>query len=56
MFVATVTVVISCLLQYLGEIEEHLGVTIDQVGPDLEVPVNDFDGKVVYGQKMKRAG
>ncbi|KAI0227121.1 ATP-dependent RNA helicase DDX1 [Lamellibrachia satsuma] len=42
--------------QYLGEIEEHLGVTIDQVGPELEVPVNEYDGKVVYGQKLKRKG
>jgi len=43
-------------LQYLGEIEEHLGVTIDQVGTDMEVPVNEFDGKVVYGQKLRKQG
>ncbi|KAK2180350.1 hypothetical protein NP493_447g05037 [Ridgeia piscesae] len=42
--------------QYLGEIEEHLGVTIDQVGTDMEVPVNEFDGKVVYGQKLRKQG
>lgn len=31
-------------------------MTIDQVGPELEVPVNEYDGKVVYGQKLKRKG
>jgi len=37
---------------YLADIEEHLNVTIAQVEPNLKVPVNDFDGKVVYGQKV----
>ncbi|VDD76261.1 unnamed protein product [Mesocestoides corti] len=40
--------------QLLGEIEEHLGVTIDTVSRELKVPANEFDGKVVYGQKMKQ--
>ena len=43
-------------MQYLGEIEEHLGITIDLVSVDLKVQMNEFDGKVVYGQKLKKAG
>ncbi|KAM3171692.1 hypothetical protein ACTXT7_016108, partial [Hymenolepis weldensis] len=39
--------------QLLGEIEEHLGVIIDTVSNDLLVPANEFDGKVVYGEKLK---
>ncbi|KAK3918200.1 ATP-dependent RNA helicase Ddx1 [Frankliniella fusca] len=42
--------------QYLADIEEHLGVTIQQVGPDIKVPVDQFDGKVVYGQKRLNKG
>ncbi|KAK0178658.1 hypothetical protein PV327_007531 [Microctonus hyperodae] len=38
-------------LQYLADIEEHLNVTISQIGPDMKVPTNEFDGKVVYGEK-----
>lgn len=44
------------LLQYLADIEEHLGVTIDLVDVDLKVPVNEFDGKVTYGQKRREGG
>lgn len=40
----------------MGEIEEHLNVTIQQVEKDIKVPANEFDGKVVYGQKLKPAG
>lgn len=40
----------------LGDIEEHLGVTINQVDPDLKVPLDEFDGKVTYGQKKKDTG
>ena len=36
----------------LAEIEEHLGVTIDSINQNMHVPVNEFDGKVVYGEKM----
>ncbi|XP_015602047.1 ATP-dependent RNA helicase Ddx1 [Cephus cinctus] len=43
-------------LRYLAEIEEHLNVTIQQVGPDIKVPVNEFDGKVVYGEKRLNTG
>ncbi len=44
------------VFQYLGDIEDHLGVTIDQVDQDLKIPVNEFDGKVVYGAKLKSMG
>ncbi|THD25306.1 ATP-dependent RNA helicase DDX1 [Fasciola hepatica] len=37
----------------LGEIEEHLGITIDTVDSKLSIPADAFDGKVVYGQKLK---
>lgn len=40
----------------LGEIEDHLNITITQVEKDMKVPVNDFDGKVVYGEKLKNKG
>ena len=42
--------------QFLADIEEHLGVTIPQAGLDLKVEANEFDGKVVYGQKRKNQG
>ncbi len=42
--------------QYLADIEEHLGVTIQQINPDMKVEANEFDGKVTYGQKRKAAG
>jgi len=42
--------------QYLADIEDHLNITIDQVGPELEIPKNEFDGKVVYGQKRLNKG
>ena len=44
------------LLQYLGDIEEHLGVTIDQIATDLKIAQNEFDGKVVYGSKRVNRG
>ena len=44
------------LFQYLGDIEEHLGETISTANPDLKVPTNEYDGKVVYGQKRKTTG
>ncbi|NWS43044.1 DDX1 helicase, partial [Probosciger aterrimus] len=43
-------------MQLLGEIEEHLNCTIAQVEPDIKVPVDDFDGKVTYGQKRALGG
>ena len=42
--------------QYLGDIEEHLGVTIDQVDTSLKIVASEFDGKVTYGQKRSAAG
>ncbi|XP_059622379.1 ATP-dependent RNA helicase Ddx1 [Phlebotomus argentipes] len=43
-------------MNYLAEIEDHLNITIPQVDKDMKVPVNDFDGKVVYGEKLKNSG
>lgn len=40
----------------MAEIEEHLGCTIQQVEQDIKVPMNDFDGKVTYGQKRLNTG
>lgn len=42
--------------QYLADIEEHLGVTIQQIDTDMKVQADEFDGKVVYGQKRAAAG
>ena len=42
--------------QYLADIEEHLGVTIAQVEPDMKVAADEFDGKVVYGEKKAAGG
>lgn len=42
--------------QYLADIEEHLNITIQQIEPDMQVPSNEFDGKVVYGQKRQNKG
>lgn len=42
--------------RYLAEIEDHLNVTIEQVGPDIKVPINEFDGKVSYGEKRAAMG
>ncbi|XP_066153247.1 ATP-dependent RNA helicase Ddx1 [Euwallacea fornicatus] len=40
--------------QYLADIEEHLNVTIQQIEPDMKVPLDEFDGKVIYGQKRQQ--
>ncbi|XP_059354501.1 ATP-dependent RNA helicase DDX1 [Carassius carassius] len=37
--------------ELLAEIEEHLKCTITQCEPDIKVPVDEFDGKVTYGQR-----
>ncbi|XP_076029050.1 ATP-dependent RNA helicase Ddx1-like isoform X1 [Oratosquilla oratoria] len=42
--------------QYLADIEEHLGVTIQQVDEDMKVPLDEFDGKVSYGAKRAQMG
>ncbi|XP_062533486.1 ATP-dependent RNA helicase Ddx1 isoform X2 [Armigeres subalbatus] len=41
---------------YLAEIEDHLNVTIQQIDKNLKVPMNDFDGKVTYGEKRLNTG
>uniref|UniRef100_A0A2M4AMX9 ATP-dependent RNA helicase n=1 Tax=Anopheles triannulatus TaxID=58253 RepID=A0A2M4AMX9_9DIPT len=41
---------------YLAEIEDHLTVTIPQIEKDMKVPLNEFDGKVVYGAKRINTG
>ncbi|XP_058801353.1 ATP-dependent RNA helicase Ddx1 isoform X2 [Phymastichus coffea] len=40
----------------LADIEDHLNVTIQQIESDMKVPMNDFDGKVVYGEKRVGLG
>lgn len=41
---------------YLADIEDHLNVTIEQVEKDMKVPLNEFDGKVIYGEKLNTVG
>ena len=41
---------------YLAEIEDHLNITIQQVEPDMKVPMNEFDGKVIYGERRANMG
>lgn len=36
----------------LAEIEDHLNITIQQVDQNMQVPLNEFDGRVVYGEKL----
>jgi len=43
-------------MQYLRQIEEHLGINIPAVERDMVVPTCEFDGKVVYGEKRAAAG
>ena len=43
-------------LQLRSDVEEHLDVTIDVIEPDMKVPINEFDGKVTYGQRRKLGG
>lgn len=40
----------------LADVEDHLNITITQVDKNMQVPVNEFDGKVVYGEKLKSKG
>lgn len=42
--------------QLLSEIEEHLKCTITQCEPDIKIPVDEFDGKVTYGQRRAMGG
>lgn len=43
-------------LQCLADVEEHLGIVIAESGNDFKIPVDEFDGKVVYGEKRKQTG
>ncbi|XP_055628794.1 ATP-dependent RNA helicase Ddx1 [Toxorhynchites rutilus septentrionalis] len=43
-------------MAYLAEIEDHLNVTIQQIDKSIKVPLNDFDGKVTYGEKRLNTG
>jgi len=43
-------------MQCLADIEEHLGIVIGESGNDFKIPVDEFDGKVVYGEKRKQTG
>lgn len=47
---------VSLELQLLSDIEEHLKCTITQCEPDIKVPVDEFDGKVSYGQRRALGG
>lgn len=42
--------------QYLADVEEHLKETISSIQPNMKVPLNEFDGKVAYGEKRRGAG
>ncbi|XP_031696357.1 ATP-dependent RNA helicase DDX1-like, partial [Anarrhichthys ocellatus] len=42
--------------ELLSDVEEHLKCTITQCEPDIKVPVDDFDGKVTYGQRKALGG
>lgn len=40
----------------LADVEDHLNITIGQVDKNLQVPLNEFDGKVIYGEKVTKSG
>ena len=42
--------------QYLTDVEEHLGVSIPETDCSMKVEANEFDGKVVYGEKRSDKG
>ncbi|XP_041375117.1 ATP-dependent RNA helicase DDX1-like [Gigantopelta aegis] len=42
--------------QLKSDVEEHLDITIDLVEPDMKISINEFDGKVTYGQKRRNIG
>ncbi|XP_064401585.1 ATP-dependent RNA helicase DDX1-like isoform X2 [Halichondria panicea] len=37
--------------QFIADIQEHLGVSIPVVEDSFQVPVSEYDGKVMYGEK-----
>ncbi len=44
------------LPQYLLDVQEHLGVKVPETTPSFEVPVDEFDGRVVYGERRRGVG
>ena len=42
--------------QYLIDVEEHLGVTVPETDCSMKVETNEFDGKVIYGEKRSNKG
>ncbi|XP_023692056.1 ATP-dependent RNA helicase DDX1 [Paramormyrops kingsleyae] len=42
--------------ELLGDIEDHLNCIITQCEPDIKVPLDEFDGKVTYGQRRAAGG
>ena len=42
--------------QYIADIEDHLGVTVPIVDNTFDVEVDEFEGKVSYGEKRKAGG
>jgi hypothetical protein len=54
--ICTLYLTFGICLKFLAEIEDHLNVTIQQVEPDIKVPMDKFDGKVTYGQKRLQTG
>ena len=43
-------------MQYLSDIERHLGESIPMVDEAFGVPVNEYDGVVTYGEKRGHKG
>jgi len=50
------TINVCSTVQLLADVEDHLDITIETTEPDMKVPVNEFDGKVTYGQKRRNTG
>ena len=44
------------LFKYKSDIEGHLGVTIPEVTPTFNVPMNEYDGMITYGEKKSVKG
>ena len=42
--------------RYLADVEEHLGETISVIQPNMKVPLNEFEGRIQYGEKRRRVG
>lgn len=42
--------------QYLTDIQDHLGVIIPVVDSSFDIPVDEYDGKITYGEKKGKNG